>query len=140
MKQEANCIFCKIVKGDIPCVKIYEDEKTLAFMDVAPLNKGHALIIPKNHYETILQIEPEVYGWLNIIASKVAKAVQETLQPDGINVMQLNGKAANQVVPHLHIHVVPRKYKDGLTICAWEPVPGNMDEIKSTGEAVKTNL
>lgn len=140
MKQEANCIFCKIVKGDIPCVKIYEDEKTLAFMDIAPLNKGHVLIIPKSHYETILEIEPEVYGWLNSIVSKVAKAVQQALQPDGINVMQLNGKAANQVVPHLHIHVVPRKYGDGLTICAWEPVPGNIDEIKSTGEAVKINL
>jgi len=72
--------------------------------------------------------------------ARICKAIQKTLKPDGINIMQLNGKAANQVVPHLHIHVVPRKYGDGLTICAWEPVPGAMDQIKSIAENIKKNL
>lgn len=140
MAYKADCIFCKIVKGEIPCVKIYEDEKALVFMDIAPLNRGHVLIVPKEHYETIIEMEPEIYGWLGRVVTKVAKAVQDTLKPDGINVMQLNGKAANQVVPHVHIHVVPRNYGDGLTISAWEPIPGIMDEIKSTSEAIKKNL
>ncbi len=140
MEHRDDCIFCKIVKGEIPCIQIYEDENALAFMDIAPLNQGHVLIIPKSHYETILDIEPGVFGWLGNVVTRVCKAVQKTLKPDGINVMQLNGKAANQVVPHLHIHVVPRKFGDGLSICAWEPVPGSMDQIKSTAEAIKTHL
>ena len=119
MEHRDDCIFCKIVKGEIPCIKIYEDENALAFMDIAPLNQGHVLIIPKSHYETILDIEPDVFGWLGNVVARVSKAVQKTLKPDGINVMQLNGKAANQVVPHLHIHVVPRKFGDGLSISAW---------------------
>ncbi len=140
MEHRDDCIFCKIVKGEIPCIKIYEDEKALAFMDIAPLNEGHVLIVPKNHYETILNIEPDVFGWLGNVAAKVCKAVQKTLKPDGINVMQLNGKAANQVVPHLHIHVVPRNFGDGLSICAWDPIPGSMDQIKSTAEAIRKNV
>ncbi|MDA8408580.1 MAG: HIT family protein [Deltaproteobacteria bacterium] len=140
MGHRDDCIFCKIVKGEIPCIKIYEDEKALAFMDIAPLNEGHVLIVPKNHYETILNIEPDVFGWLGNVAAKVCKAVQKTLKPDGINVMQLNGKAANQVVPHLHIHIVPRNFGDGLSICAWDPIPGSMDQIKSTAEAIRKNV
>ena len=140
MEHMDDCIFCKIVRGEIPCIKIYEDENALAFMDIAPLNQGHVLIIPKSHYETILDIEPDVFGWLGNVVARVSKAVQKTLKPDGINVMQLNGKAANQVVPHLHIHVVPRKFGDGLSICAWNPIPGSMDQIKSTAEAIKAYL
>ncbi len=140
MEHRDDCIFCKIVKGEIPCIKIYEDENALAFMDIAPLNQGHVLIIPKSHYETILDIEPDVFGRLGNVVARVSKAVQKTLKPDGINVMQLNGKAANQVVPHLHIHVVPRKFGDGLSICAWNPIPGSMDQIKSTAEAIKAYL
>jgi histidine triad (HIT) family protein len=140
MEHRDDCLFCKIVKGEIPCIKIYEDENALAFMDIAPLNQGHVLIIPKSHYETILDIEPDVFGWLGNVVTRVCKAVQKTLKPDGINVMQLNGKAANQVVPHLHIHVVPRNFGDGLSICAWNPIPGSMDQIKSTAEAIKAYL
>lgn len=140
MGQKDDCIFCKIVRGQIPCVKVFEDEKALAFMDIAPLNQGHILVIPKNHYETILDIEPESYGWLAKITSRISVAIQKSVNPDGINIMQLNGKAANQVVPHLHIHIVPRNYGDGLSICAWEPAPGPMDQIKATAEAIKAYL
>ena len=140
MGQRDDCIFCKIVMGQIPCIKVYEDEKALAFMDIAPLNNGHVLVIPRNHYETITDIEPETYGWLAGVASRIAAAIRKSLKPDGINIMQLNGKAANQVVPHLHIHIVPRIYGDGLTICAWEPIPGSMDQIKATAQSLIANL
>ncbi|MGC8602379.1 MAG: HIT family protein [Desulfomonilaceae bacterium] len=140
MEHRDDCIFCKIVKKEIPCIEVFENEKALVFMDIAPLNEGHILIIPKLHYETILDIEPDEFAWLGNIVARVCKAVQKTLKPDGINVMQLNGKAANQVVPHLHIHVVPRKFGDGLTICSWSPIPGSMDSIKSTAEAIKAHL
>jgi histidine triad (HIT) family protein len=140
MKTMKDCIFCRIVAGEIPCTKVFEDDVTLSFMDISPLNKGHILIVPKEHHNTIVEAAPELYGHLCGIVCKISKAVQAALNPDGINILQLNGKAANQVVPHLHIHIVPRWYGDGLTISAWEPVPGKMDEITGNAEMVKSKL
>ncbi len=140
MKTREDCIFCKIVAGQIPCVKIYEDDKTLSFMDVSPLNKGHLLVIPKEHFETIAEVDPDLYGRLYTVTAKVSAAVNAGLKPDGINIMQLNGRAANQVVPHVHVHLVPRWSGDQLTICAWEPVPGNREEIAATAETIKSSL
>ncbi len=91
-------------------------------MDINPLNKGHLLVVPKDHFNNIQDIDPELYGKLFSILCKIAKAVQAGLNPDGMNVLQLNGRAANQVVPHVHIHLVPRWTGDGLTISDWEPV------------------
>jgi histidine triad (HIT) family protein len=135
-----DCIFCKIVAGEIPCTKVFEDDATLSFMDIMPLNKGHLLVIPKEHYNTIIEVEPDLYGHLYSVACKISKAVQAALNPDGINIMQLNGRAANQVVPHVHIHVAPRWHGDGLTISAWEPVPGNMEEIAKVADAIRSKL
>jgi histidine triad (HIT) family protein len=140
MKTMKDCIFCRIVAGEIPCTKVFEDDLTLSFMDISPLNKGHLLIVPKEHYATILEVDPELYGYLYGVANRISKAVQESLNPDGINILQLNGKAANQVVPHVHIHMVPRWHRDGLTVSAWEPVPGKMEEIAKTAEMVKSKL
>jgi histidine triad (HIT) family protein len=140
MKTMKDCIFCKIVAGEIPCTKIVEDDVTLSFMDISPLNKGHILVVPKEHYSTILETDAELYGYLYSAVNRISKAVQAALNPDGINIMQLNGKAANQVVPHLHIHIVPRWYGDGLTISAWEPVPGNMEDILKNAEIVRSRL
>lgn len=135
-----DCIFCKIAAGEIPCTKIYEDDSILAFMDIAPLNKGHFLVIPKEHYDNILQISPDLYGRAARILASIAQAVQEVVSPDGMNVMQLNGKAGNQVVPHLHMHLVPRWNGDNLTICAWEPVMGNLQDISAVAEEIKSKL
>ncbi len=140
MKTSKDCIFCKIVAGEIPCIKVYEDESALAFMDISPLNEGHLLVIPKEHFETILDVEPELYGRLAAILCRLAKAVNAGLAPDGMNLMQLNGKAGNQVVPHVHLHLVPRWTGDGLTITAWEPVPGDMARIAATAEVIKGRL
>jgi histidine triad (HIT) family protein len=140
MKTMKDCIFCRIVAGEIPCTKLFEDDVTLSFMDISPLNKGHILIVPKEHYNTIVEADPELYAHLYGVVCRISKALQAALNPDGINILQLNGKAANQVVPHLHIHIVPRWHGDGLTISAWEPVPGKMDEIARNAEMVKSKL
>jgi histidine triad (HIT) family protein len=140
MSRRDDCIFCKIVAGDIPCIKLYEDDEALVFMDIMPLNKGHLLVIPKEHYNNILEIEPGVYGRLCALVCRLSKAVESALGPDGMNVQQLNGAAANQVVPHLHIHLVPRWEGDGLTISQWDPVPGDNNEITATAEAIKSEL
>jgi histidine triad (HIT) family protein len=140
MKTDPDCIFCKIVAGEIPCVKVFEDDKALAFMDIAPLNKGHLLVIPKEHSGNILEIEPELYGHLATLLARIAKAVDGAISPDGMNVMQLNGKAANQVVPHVHLHIVPRWTGDGLTISEWEPVPGDKEAISAVSEQIKAKL
>jgi len=140
MTKSADCIFCKIIGGEIPCTKVFEDDSMLAFMDISPLNKGHLLVVPKEHVENIFEIDSQLYGRLATAVCKLSKAVGAGLAPDGLNVMQLNGKAANQVVPHLHIHVVPRWKGDGLTISAWEPVMGDKEEISLNAGLIKSKL
>jgi len=135
-----DCIFCKIVSGEIPSVKVYEDDRVLAFMDINPINEGHVLIIPKAHVATIDDIAEADFLAVMAATRKLAVAVQKALHPDGINLMQLNGKAANQVVPHLHVHVVPRWSGDGVTVSRWDIVQGDMEKIKSVGEQIQKAL
>ncbi len=140
MSVRNDCIFCKIVAGQIPCTKVFEDRLVLSFMDICPLNKGHLLVIPKDHYETILDIPADIYGHLASTICRIAKAVKDSLNPDGMNVMQLNGRAANQVVPHVHLHLVPRWTGDGLTICGWEPVQGDQNEIAAVAAQIRSMI
>ncbi len=135
-----DCIFCKIINGEIPSEKVYEDDKVFAFMDINPLNDGHVLIIPKSHAGTIHEIGEDDFLAVMSATYKLAAAVRKALNPDGINLLQLNGKAANQVVPHLHVHIVPRWSGDGLTVSQWEIVAGNMEKIKSVAEQIKNSL
>ena len=107
-----DCIFCKIVAGELPATKIYEDEDTLAFMDIGPVVKGHVLVIPKEHYDPITGTPPEMLQKLIVIVQKVAKAQYEGLNADGVNVSQANGAVAGQEVPHIHFHVIPRFHDD----------------------------
>jgi len=135
-----DCIFCKIIEGEIPSETVFEDEKTLAFMDINPLNAGHVLIIPKTHAATIGTIDTENFLAVMNTTHRVAAAVEKALAPDGINLLQLNGEAANQMVPHLHVHIVPRWLGDGLTVSKWEIVPGDMEAIRNTATQIKTAL
>ncbi|MBW2317648.1 MAG: HIT family protein [Deltaproteobacteria bacterium] len=135
-----DCIFCKIIGGEIPSEKVYEDDKVFAFMDINPLNDGHVLIIPKSHAGTIHEIGEDDFLAVMSATHKLAAAVRKALNPDGINLLQLNGKAANQVVPHLHVHIVPRWSGDGLTISQWEIVAGNMEKVKNVAEQIKNSL
>lgn len=134
-----ECIFCKIVEGDIPCLKVFEDDQTLAFMDINPVNPGHVLVIPKFHTPDIFEAPPECLSATMATTQRVARAVRETLDPHGMNIVQANGPGAQQSVFHLHFHVLPRAKDDGATM-NWELVPGDMDELGKLAERIKANI
>jgi histidine triad (HIT) family protein len=136
---DGNCIFCKIVAGQIPCFKLSEDETTIAFMDINPCNPGHALAVAKGHWPTVDVIPGEVLGNVVRTAQKVAKAVMKELKPVGVNLLQANGEGAGQSVPHLHIHIMPRRTDDGL-ILNWQPKPGDMKEIEAICNRLRASL
>lgn len=117
-----GCIFCKIAAGALPSCKVYEDAETLAFMDIGPIVPGHTLVIPKAHYDPLIATPPEVLSRLIQVVQKIARAQMQGLQADGLNVIQTNGRAAGQEVPHLHFHVIPRFYTDGHR-WNWTPHP-----------------
>ncbi len=108
-----DCVFCKIVAGNMPCCKVWEDKQTIAFMDIAPLVKGHTLVIPKKHYDPFTAAPLEVLTACMQTVQRVMHALRVSLGADGVNLHQANGAAAGQVVPHLHFHVVPRFADDG---------------------------
>jgi len=108
-----DCLFCKIVAGEIPCTTVYEDERVLAFMDIGPIVKGHVLVIPKAHYDPLTDAPAEVLAQCMAVVKKVAAMQMKGLQADGVNIHQANGAAAGQVVPHIHFHVIPRFKDDG---------------------------
>jgi histidine triad (HIT) family protein len=112
----SNCIFCKIVAGTSDCQAIYQDDATLAFMDIHPANDGHCLVIPKAHFENVFDIPPSDFGTVASTVAKVARAVNEILRPGGISLVQANGELAGQTVPHVHVHVLPRQAGDDLLI------------------------
>ena len=109
-----DCIFCKMVSGQIPVTKIYEDETVLAFLDIGPLSEGHTLMIPKQHFERLHDCPAQVLGKVGSCIGKIAKAVAAAVNSDGYNVLCNNGRAAGQLVNHLHFHIIPRNDGDGL--------------------------
>ncbi|WP_096201474.1 HIT family protein [Bacillus sp. FJAT-45350] len=112
MTYESNCIFCKIIKDEIPSAKVYEDENVLAFIDISQVTKGHTLVIPKVHQENIFELKPEVAAHLFSVVPKIANAVKKQFNPVGLNILNNNGKAAGQAVFHYHLHLIPR-YGEG---------------------------
>ena len=120
-----DCIFCKIIQGSAPSIKVYENENCMAFMDIIPAVKGHVLVIPKAHYETFLDIPlKEVQGLIKVVHI-VALAVNKALKPQGYKIEMFNKKIAGQGVPHAHFHIIPRDENDGLELRAdktwWVP-------------------
>jgi histidine triad (HIT) family protein len=136
---DADCIFCKIVAGQIPCFKLLEDDRTIAFMDINPVNPGHALAVAKGHWPTVDVIPPDVLGEVAQTAQKVAKAAIAALEPTGVNLLQSNGPGAGQSVPHLHVHIIPRRPDDTLKL-NWQYKAGDMAEIKAVYEKLKAAL
>lgn len=134
-----NCIFCKIVAGEIPCFKVYEDGHTLAFMDINPATRGHALVIPKEHSPNLFESPDAQLAAVAAAARKVGKAIQAALAPDGLNLVQANGPGAAQSVFHLHFHVLPRYTGDNLLL-NWGMNPGDMDEIKAVSEQIARHV
>ena len=139
MSANQDCIFCKIIAGEIPCFKIYEDEDTLAFMDINPANEGHALVIPKQHAENLHAVSDDALAATARSAKKVAAAIDRTLGPAGLNLLQCNGPAAAQSVMHFHMHVLPRRAGDDLKL-NWGLEAGDMDAIGRLAERIRENF
>ena len=111
-----DCIFCKIAKGEIPATKIYEDNDTISFLDIAPVNKGHTLVITKNHYEILTNTPDQILNSLILATKKSANAVVRALNAEGYNLLMNNKKVSGQIVPHIHFHIIPRFENDGFVI------------------------
>ncbi len=111
-----NCIFCRIVAGEIPSATVYEDENFKAIMDIAPAAKGHVIMVAKKHYANLFELDDTVASKALIVARKIAIAIQMELNCDGVNLLQNNGEAAGQTVFHFHIHVIPRYDEDQVTV------------------------
>ena len=111
-----DCLFCKIVAGEIPSFKVYEDEKTFAFLDIRPVNAGHTLVVPRNHATNIFDIAPEDWAATTETARKLAIAIEKGLDADGVNIAMNNREHAGQVIPHPHMHIIPRFKGDGLRL------------------------
>ena len=112
----AGCVFCRIAFGKIPAATVYEDDLVMAFLDIAPFNKGHCLIIPKEHYNSLTVMLPETAGRMMTVAAKLGAAVMRTTHADGFNLLLANGNVAGQVVPHTHLHLIPRFPQDGFLL------------------------
>lgn len=108
-----DCVFCRIIAGELPCARVYEDQDTLAILDIAPVVKGHTLVIPKRHSSRITDTPDDVLARLIAAARRVVRAQARALQADGANVTQANGAVAGQIVPHIHFHVIPRSEARG---------------------------
>ena len=139
MGADPDCIFCKIIAGDIPCFKLYEDDNTIAFMDINPANEGHALVIPREHAADLHAVSEAAVADTVITAKKIAAAITATLDPQGLNLLQCNGPAAAQSVMHFHMHVLPRRNGDELKL-NWGIEPGDMEAIGKLAERIRENL
>ncbi len=133
-----NCIFCKIIRGEIPCDKVYEDDKTFAFLDISPVNSGHTLVVPKHHCRDILEAPDEELKQTILTVKKVAKAMVHAVKADGWNLGVNNGEAAGQVVFHSHFHVIPRLSTDGLK--HWPHKSYSAGESKKVAAQIRKRL
>ena len=129
----SDCIFCKIVDGEVPCERIYEDEETLAFLDMNPASKGHTLVIPKKHYKQFIDVPGEELAQFVQSLKKVSKAI--SLYAEGFNIIQNNGKVSGQLVPHVHFHIIPRWKEDGIVIGNWKRAA--VEDTKKVQEEIK---
>jgi histidine triad (HIT) family protein len=135
----SDCVFCKIRDGQIPSIKLYEDARTLCIMDINPLNSGHCLVLTRAHAPTIFDADPADLAAAITTAQRVARAQRTALRPDGLNMLQANGAAAFQSVPHFHLHLIPRWTNDGKGF-DWTLVPGDRDQIQKAGEKIRAAL
>jgi histidine triad (HIT) family protein len=130
-----NCIFCKIAAGEIPSNTIYEDDSFRVILDLGPATKGHALVLPKNHYADLFEIPEDVLADAAKVAKKVAGTMKEKLSCDGLNLVQNNGEEAGQTVMHFHLHIIPRYKNDGQHIL-WKPTSPSPEELAAIKDTI----
>jgi histidine triad (HIT) family protein len=134
--RDPDCLFCKIVAGELPSQRVDSDERTVAFMDISPATRGHALVVPREHSTDLLEADPEDLAAVAVAAQRLAARVVDRLGADGVNLINSCGQAAWQTVFHLHMHVIPRYADDPLKL-PWVPSPGDADEIAATAERLR---
>ena len=135
-----SCIFCRIVRGELPSVKVYEDDDVLAFLDIGPIIKGHTLVIPKRHVDPLAAVPAELLAKVMAVVQRVTQAQVRAFKADGVNVHQSNGAAAGQVVPHVHFHVIPRFATDGHRWNWAAKKYASPDEMKEKGQVLSFHI
>lgn len=138
MKKD-DCIFCKIANGEIPSTTLYEDDMFRVILDLGPASKGHALILPKEHFANLYELDDEYAAKAMLLAKKMATAMTKALGADGFNLVQNNGEVAGQTVFHFHLHLIPR-YEGAEPIIQWEPGSVTAEEMADIAKAVSENL
>jgi histidine triad (HIT) family protein len=133
---DPDCLFCKIVAGEIPSTIVDSDERTVAFMDINPGTRGHALVVPRNHSRDLLEIDPEDLAAVAVAGQRLAGRAKEALGADGVNLINSCGAVAWQTIFHFHLHVIPR-YADDTVRLPWTPTPGDMEDIQAAGQQIK---
>jgi len=133
-----GCLFCKIISGEIPSSKVYEDENSVVFLDINPVNTGHILLVPKEHSRNIFDVKEETLKNLMPVLKKISMAVKEGVNADGVNVHINNEPTAGQVIFHTHLHIIPRFEDDGLKLWQGEPYGG--DKMEKVAGEIKSNL
>ena len=133
MAADPDCLFCKIVAGEVPSTRVYDDERTIAFMDINPATSGHLLVIPREHAADVHAIDPEDLAAVARTGQVLAQRVTDRLGADGVNLLNSCGRAAWQTVFHFHLHVIPRYANDPLRL-PWSPAPGDRDEIAAAAD------
>ncbi|MDD3695313.1 MAG: HIT family protein [Lentisphaeria bacterium] len=135
-----DCVFCKIIRSELPCVRLYEDDLVLAFLDIAPFNLGHSLVIPKQHHHSITTLPEDCQGRLMAVASKLAAATLRSLKADAFNLLLNNGSCAGQEVPHVHLHVIPRFLDDHPIFNPAKQQYKDQAQMQETADKIRTKL
>jgi histidine triad (HIT) family protein len=133
---DPDCLFCKIIAGELPSTIVAEDERTVSFMDINPATRGHALVVPRNHSRDLLEIEPEDLAAVAAAGQRLARVASAALDADGVNLLNSCGAVAWQTVFHFHLHVIPR-YADDTVRLPWTPSPGDADAIGAAAQQLK---
>jgi histidine triad (HIT) family protein len=134
-----GCVFCKIIAGELPSAKVWDDPDVMAILDINPIAAGHLLVMPKGHYETLCDVPASVAGRLIEVVQEVAGALLKAVAAEGFNVIMNNGRCANQLVPHAHFHIVPRSSGDGIRF-GWVQGKYQRGEMEALCERIKKNL
>jgi histidine triad (HIT) family protein len=133
---EEGCVFCKVLSGEIPSKSVYEDEHTMAVMDINPWTRGHAVVFPRKHAENLFEIDDDELEHVAVAAKRVAAKMRDTLDLDGVNLLQSNGRAAWQTIFHLHVHVIPRYHDDPLELPV-HPKPAEPSELAEVAKVIR---